>query len=413
MSISILQPGQTRTRKPRSPNFPIAGKLKPFGLYPLWAHVVLPGETLKSFSMKWRAVSMPVKHHLAGCWMETWLAYVKLTDIDRDLSNMFISDSYSTSGWTASSDNARYFTKTGQIAWIQKAVERVHDAYFMDPDETAREIDGVRKTKLSSVSWYQNAMFKPADDAPTGADVISDYQEMNAYLMMQQMQLTEITYERMLQQYGVTNVKTEEGWPEILRYARSWTLPVNTIDPSSGAPSSAWVWSDEVKGDKDKRFQEPGILVAMASVRPKMYQKHLSYSMLGELWGLSDFFPAYLLDDPTAGIKTLSSSNSVFHADHRTDAGDVDILFDQRDLLSHGEQFVNDFTQAPYALPLSTGLTAEDTADLADLRGEYASDTDIASLFVSGTASDQFVNYEGMAHCVISGHIKDTTTGGR
>jgi len=412
MSIKILQPGERRTRKRRTPNFPMAGVMKPFGLYPLMCHPVLPGETLNSFNMKYRCLSKPISHPLAGAWMETWLVYVKLTDLDRDLGNMFIDDTYSTTGYT-STGSSRYFTASGQIDWVKLCTERVHDAYFMDDSEIARTIDGVRQTKLSAMSWYQNCMFKPADDAPTGTDIGGDYAERDAFMMMQQMNMSELTYEKYLEQYGVSTIRRAEGDPEILRYARSWTLPVNTVEPTTGAPSSAWVWSDDVKADKDKRFSEPGFLLALGAVRPKMYQKHLATSMVGELWGFSDFFPAYTLEDPTAGIKTLSSSSAVFHADHRTDVGDKDLLIDSRDLLSHGEQFVNEFGGTPFPIPLSTGLTAEDADDNANLRGEYATSTDIDGMFVSATSTDKFCYYEGIAHAVISGHIQDTTPGGR
>mgnify|MGYP000166547624 CR=1 FL=1 len=413
MSISVLQPGAKRTRKKRSPNFPMAGVMKPFGLYPLMAHLVLPGETLNSFNMKWRCLSKPVAHPLAGAWLENWLVYVKLTDLDRDLGNMFIDDTYSTSGYTAASDSERYFTKTGQIDWIKLCCERIHDAYFMDDSETARTIDGVRQTKLSSMSWYQNCIFKPADDALDTTDVLDAYKEMDAYMMMQQMNMSELTYEKYLEQYGVSSVRAAEGDPEILRYSRSWTLPVNTVEPSTGAPSSAWVWSDEMKAEKDKRFNEPGFLICLGSVRPKMYQKHQEFSMVGNQWGFTDWFPAYNLEDPTAGIREMVSTDLVFHADHRTDVGDVNILYDHRDLLSHGEQFVNEWGQTPYALPLATGLLAEDASDNADLRGEYATSTDIDALFSSATSTDKFCFYEGIAHANITGHITDTTPGGR
>lgn len=412
-NIQVIQPGQNRTRKSRSPNFPVAGVLKPFGLYPIMAHPVLPGETLNSFSLKNRTLSMPIAHPLVGAWSETWLVYIKLTDLSRDLGNMFIDDTYSSAGYTAAADEDRYFTKSGQIDWIRLCSERFHDAYFMDDSETARTIDGVRQTKMSALSWYQNAMFRPADDAPSGVDIGADYAELSAFQMMQQMSMTEITYERYLEQYGVQSIRQAEGDPEILRYARSWALPVNTVEPTTGAPSSAWVWRDEVKMDKPKRFLEPGFVVAFSAIRPKMYQANLRYSMTGELWGFSDFFPAYTLADPTAGIKSLSTASPVFGSGFRTDAGDKELLIDTRDLLSHGEQFINDWTDLPYPLPKSTGLTGQDGDDNQDLRGEYANEADIAALFSSSTATSQFCYYEGIGHMNISGHIQDATTGGR
>ena len=91
MSMRVVTPGETRTRVQRQPNFPIAGSLKPYGLYPAMATPVLPGETLLDFEMKRRMLSMPVRHPLVGAWLETWLVYVKLTDIDPALAEMFVS----------------------------------------------------------------------------------------------------------------------------------------------------------------------------------------------------------------------------------------------------------------------------------------------------------------------------------
>lgn len=413
MNYQVLQPGMTRTRVSRTPNFPHCGVMKPFGLYPIWCHPVLPGETLVNFTNKWRVISKPINHPLAGSWLESWLVYVKLSDLSRDVTQQFIDDSYSTSGYVNSGGSERYYTADGQIDWIKLCTERFHDAYFMDDSETSRTIDGVRKVKMSAMSWYQNMMFKPADDALGTTDIFDAYKELDAYMMMQQMNMSELSYEKYLEQWGVKSVSLAEGDPEILRYARSWTLPVNTVEPSTGAPSSCWAWSDEVKAEKPKRFTEPGFLLFVSAVRPKMYQKHLANSFVGNMWGMTDWYPVYNLSDPTAGIRTIESTDPVFHADHRTDVGDVTLMYDHRDLLVHGEQFVNETGGTPYQIPLATGLTAQDADDNAALRGEYPADTDIAGLFVSATATDQFCYYDGIGRLTIRGHLQDTTPGGR
>ena len=65
MSLSIVTPGETRTRVSRSPNFPLAGTMKPYGLYPAMITPVLPGETLTEFEIKRRVLSMPPA---SACW---------------------------------------------------------------------------------------------------------------------------------------------------------------------------------------------------------------------------------------------------------------------------------------------------------------------------------------------------------
>ena len=407
--IQVMTPGQARTRINRRPSFPIAGGMVPFGLYPIFAHPVLPGETLENATVKFQARSAPIVNPLAGCWLEMWLVYVKLTDLSRDLGEMFISDTYSSAGWTAGSDNARTFVKSGQIDWVGKCLSRVHEAYFMDENETARTIDGVPQVKMSNQSWYQNMIFKPADEAVGTTDVFDTAEQLRGWQMLQQMQMDEITYEAYLRQYGVQSINAALGDPEILRYARSWTLPRNEIDATDGSPASAWLWSDDIMLDKPKRFDEPGFVICMGSVRPKMYEAGLQASFIGNLWGFTDWFPAYNLDDPTASVREIAANDTVFAPATYDLNGADSLLYDHRDLLSHGEQFLNGLDR--FRVPVTAAMdTSSGANDAASVRGEYAALADIQDLFTAeATAADYCVQYDGMGALRIAGHIRDTT----
>lgn len=402
-ALQVMRPGETRTRVNRTPNFPMTGVMKPFGLYPLMIHPVLPGETLEHFQTKVRVLSKPVKHPLAGAWLEHWLCYVKFTDLDRALGDMFISDSYSTAGHTIAANNERFFAKSGQIDWVGKCLRRIHAAYFAHANETVRLLDGVPQVKISAKSWYQNAIYQEAATVPNAASVETLEGQLSAFEMMRQMSMTELTYEKYLEEYGVQSVRGGIGEPEILRYARSWTMPTNTIEGSTGAPSSAWVWSDDMKVDKPKRFEEPGFLIQLACVRPKMYMGNIASSMVGTMWGFADWFPAYNLEEPSAGAKSIVAADAVV-----TGHGVTGIIYDHRDLLAHGEQFVNS-TTPPFAIPKATAPNFAVGQQPEDLRGEYATSTNIDDLFVSATATDKFCYYEGMSSARIRGHIRDFT----
>lgn len=406
LSTQVLNTGGRPTRHTRKPVFPIAGTMTPYGLYPILAHPVLPGETLQSASLKMKTVSMPLVNPIEGAWLETWLVYVKLTDIDPDLATQFIQDTTPTGLYGADSD--RYFAKTGQVAWIKNATLKFHEAYFKhetEPTEDLKTIDGVPRVKLNNRSWYQNMMFKPADDAVPTNDASDLYKHLSEYRILQQMSMVEMTYEKYLEQYGAKPAKETEGDPEILRFARSWVTPANTVDPSTGAPSSAWLWKDDVTLDKPKRFTEPGFVMAFATIRPKLYQANLASSLIGNQWGFSDWYPIYNQGDPTLGIKSIQTDDAVFAAGSRTDVGELEMIYDHRDLLAHGEQFVNNFSP-PYALPVTGALTMEDAAAPEDLRGEYPAQADINALF-AGT--DKVCYYGGMGFLTISGHVVDGT----
>jgi len=420
MSMRVVTPGETRTRVQRQPNFPIAGSLKPYGLYPAMATPVLPGETLLDFEMKRRMLSMPVRHPLVGAWLETWLVYVKLTDIDPALAEMFVSQDMPTTGYTASAANARYFTKAGQIDWIGLCMASIWDAYFADASEiggTRPTIDGVLMRGRKNVDWAHNLMFTP--DGMTAADLPSNPEaQLTGMQMMALAGMSELTYEKYLAQYSVSQKETADlqGKPEILRYVPSWTVPTNSIDPASGAPSSAWAWSDAFKAEKPMRFPEPGFLILVQSVTPKMFSDAFDATRLGGMWGFADWFPSYNLSDPAAGIVEINADDPAFLAAFGA-AADGGLLVDHRDLLTRGEAFVNHGWDAgPYRIPrISTQrVTAGDATPLQRLRGKYPSLDDVNALFVEHTATTpddkrRCCYYEGICSATIRGHVKDTT----
>lgn len=220
--------------------------------------------------------------------------------------------------------------------------------------------------------------------------------------------MTELSYESYLEQYGVQSTRLGIGEPELLRFTRSWTKPVNHVDPLTGIPSSAWVWNDAMKLEKDKRFEEPGFILQLACVRPKMYMAGQEFSMVSNLWGFSDWYPAYNLTDPTAGIKRIGTDDLVFKSDLNAAEGEVQMLYDHRDLLSHGEQFIND-PATYYSLPMSNGWSTVAAAANADVRGEYCLDTDGDALFLETPANREVCLYEGITGLTIAGHVQDTT----
>lgn len=409
MAIQIVQPGQTRTRTTRTPNFPIAGTIQPQGIYPLVALPVLPGETLTRMQTKIRLISRPISHPLVGSWYEGWLFYVKLTDLDRALGEMFIRDDVSTEGHTAATAKARFFTTPGQIDWVQKCYDRIIEAYFVNEDETPPMIDGVAMAKLQNVWWGQNLTF--IEEGANPQEELENLERgIDPYQMAKMMGMSELSYEQYLKQYGVQSIKTEVGKPEVLRYWRSWTQPSNTIDPVTGTPSSAFSWNEDIKAEKDIYFREPGFLIALQAVRPKFYMPQLTSSMLGEMWGFSDWFPAHQLNQVGYGVKHISSLDGLFK--NVNGSADRPLWYDRSDYLSHGEQFVNDWLDGP-KLPTANGLSFADGASQSSVRGEYPTEADVDGIFKSAaTRNDKIVYYEGICQMTIRGHVQDQTPRG-
>lgn len=408
-SIQVVTGQEARTRKTRTPNFPVAGTMQPTGIYPLFVHPVLPGETLTRMNLKQRIVSRPVNNPLAGSWYEGWLMYVKLTDLNRALGEMFITNDFSTSGYTAASTDQRFFTQSGEIDWVRLCYDRIIETYFVDEDATAPTIDGVAQAKLQNMWWGQNLTFQADISDPAVPSNVSDVTpDVSAFEMARIMGMSEITYEDYLKQYGVQSIRAELGRPEVLRYWRSWKQPVNTVEPSTGEPTSAWIWSEDIRAEKDIYFREPGFLVGMHAIRPKFYLGQVRHSRVQDMWGFKDWFPAYNAADPSASIQAISSADAIFESSV-LHTGDPDLWVDHADLLMHGEQFVNDFTDGP-TLPLANGLSFDTGAANHELRGEYATEADVDALFVSSAARDnKLCYYEGIAMLTLRGHVTDNT----
>ena len=401
--IQIVQPGQSKSRVNRNPNFPLQGGLKAMGLYPIAMHPVLPGESLKSLSCKTTVVSAPTKSPLSGAWLERFDFYVRLTDIDRTLADMFIGQLNDPTGFQASVDRPQYFTKAGQIDYCYLATKRVVEHYFKDEGQPDRFLTGtdIFETKLIRQD-FSESMIKatdvPAPTVSTDADEIAP--EHQAFLMMRQMGMQNLSYDEYLRTYGVRSVNVEEGKPELLHYRRYFSQPSNVIDPTTGAPTGAFYWKVDEKADKPKLFKEPGFVISYMCFKPKVYDTGQVSSVSASMWGFADFMPSYTLPDPAAGIEKVSLDNMPFFSATGTD----EYYIDRRDLLSHGEQFSN-----------GLGRLGQSSANLRDFsgteweaRGQYLP-SDAGVFADSVDAADRLCDYEGLLTMNIAGHIQDNT----
>lgn len=410
-SFQIVDPGQTKTRIQRRPNFALRGVIQPMGLYPYFFTPVLPGETLDKHTLKATIVSAPLADPLGGAWLETWLYYVRITDIDPALADMFIGQLTSTSGYTAGGDQPRYFTKTGQIEWCKRATEAIHNTQFINEGETpVAHPDAVRMIKRINSDVFESTIQIPAGD--TDSSFAGDSQgepmtpQQEAYLRMKNMGMGIASYDEYLRMYGLKaeEVPRAAGVPELLAYRRYWSQPSNVIDPSTGAPTGAWYWKVDEENTKAKRFVEPGFVIGLWAVRPKLLDSKHVWPVASSLWGFEDWMPVYTLDDPAAGIKTIDANSQPFVTE--VISSTVNLMFDMRDLFALGEQFVNGTGRFP---PAKTSYRAwNGTATNPELRGEYVASADLDALWADDEAAEG-LDYDGIASLVIKGHVKDRT----
>ena len=102
---------------------------------------------------------------------------------------------------------------------------------------------------MLGANWYQNAVFTPANVAPVATDVEALDEQISQTQLGRLGDMIELTYDRWVEEWGVEPKERTEGVPEILRYFREWTLPTNTVEPTTGVPTSCWTWSGKLDGE--------------------------------------------------------------------------------------------------------------------------------------------------------------------
>jgi len=406
MKVQLVNSREPAMRRAiRAPQHSFNLRVQPWQMAPFYIAPVLPGETMKNLRLMSRIVSDPIKDKLTGWWCEYYFFYVKHRDLDigDQLVQMHLSQAYDTSPLNSAA-NAKHFHNAGGINFVGKCLDAVKLWYFRDDGEAEpAAIDTLPPAKIAVDGWWESlkkASNMPAndhelpgdnpqipDDAPAG--FATQYAHWEA---MRAANLTAATFEDYLASFGVRMPQDESGEeeykrPELIRYVRRFTFPTNTVEPTTGVPSSAAVWSIEERADKDRFFKEPGFLFGVQVVRPKVHLSGVTGTLTSFMGKAYDWLPAILQDLPFMSLKSFATATGPAPV-----AFAEDYWVDMRDLLLHGENFINnpDFKNTA-ALPTVAGNV------------RYATEADAAALFVA--PASKYVRSEGIVTAAIASPV--------
>lgn len=394
-------------RKMRRPKHTFNIRFRPYQIVPFAVAPVLAGETLKNANWKGRLVSDPLATNMMSAlipwWVQTFVFYVKLRDllIDSDIEAMMLEGVP-----MPQNDAANAYSFHGdatRIDWTKRAYERVVAEYFRDEGEavSASVIDGI--PAAAAIGYGDNFFENIALDTtlvpdnndlqnPRDPSVMDKYAEQ--YERMRAMRLVEMSFEEWLGTYGVKVADpVEKNKPELIRYTSNWTYPTNTVEPSTGIPSTAVVHSIDESADKDRFFTEPGILISVVLAKAKIYplnQTSSGISMLDDAYG---WLPALLRDELHTSLAKFDTGTGPFK--NIT----TDYWLDRRDLFVHGDHFRNWSPAAAGANYVSLPTNGGDRKyiDLAAVRS-FFKDAD-------GTAPDaNYLYLDGIINFNIAGH---------
>lgn len=384
-------------RRNRSPEHVFQLRHRPYQIQPFLIAPVLPGETLKNGLMQARVVTDPIKNPLIGWHVEYYFFYVKHRDMPNSATwqTMVMQADYDTSARNVAAKVEHYHYATS-IDWVAECLEPVTNHYFRGFGETmaTASIGNLPAAAINRDSWMDSlideTLLPEGGDPQTTPDGAEDLNRlMLMYEHLRAMKLYEGTYEDWLKSYGVRPAAVEvPGKPELIRYVKDWSYPSNTVDPTSGTPSSAVSWAVQERFDKDRFFKEPGFIFGVTIARPKVYfgkQKGYAASMMNDAFS---WLPAVLRDQAAVSLKEFAAAAGPLQG-NTTNGYWVDV----RDLFIYGDQFVN------FALTeTDAGLMALPTTAL---QKRYPSSADVDALFKSASPANQ-VRQDGVCRLTVA-----------
>lgn len=401
----------TAGRKIRRPTHTWNTVQHPWAITPFMIAPVIPGETMRNAVFQARAVSSPIKNDLIGWWLEHYVFYVKIRDLEArdDLTEMFVQPDWQIpAGLKDNTANPLlYHNGRNRINWPKLCLERVVQEYFRDEDEPvyAGTYAGLPLAKANTESVFDSLMSEDDYNVPGDVDVDADEdgiitareveEAKRQWELLRSMNLTEATYEDFIRSFGIRGKVTEKvdpHRPELIRYEKSWTYPSNTVEVD-GIRSVA-SWSQNFRADKDRFFPEPGFIFGVTVFRPKIYLANQSAAAVSLMDHIQTWLPAVLRDDPTTSLIHVPDGTGPITDDP---AG---YFVDIRDLLLRGDQWVNHalYTNG-VAFPKAT-----------DFDKEYVAAADITGLFPGATDAERVLRQDGIATFMIaSAESRDLT----
>ncbi len=393
----------------RRPQHPFHLRQKAWQITPFLLAPVLPGETMKNLLLQSRVVTDPIKNSMIGWWIEYFIFYVKHRDMANrsDYESMMLDPNYDISARFSAARIKHYHYGT-TINWVDECLITVVDNYFRDEGEGVYTfaLDGEPVASINDQSWLDSVINQADLPDQAEVDIVVGVDDkitateiegaMRQWEFLRSSNMTNMSYEDFLATYGVRPASVDHHRPELIRFIREWTYPSNTIDPASGAATSACSWAVAERADKNRFFPEPGFIFGVCLARPKVYKQPQLGSAAGLLTDAFSWLPAIMLDDPATSLKLVAQGTGPLPLN--TDAGGY--VVDVRDIFLYGDQFVNFVLTDTDANLIGLPTIA--------LQKRYPIEADADELFVTPATAD-LIRQDGIVSLSIAGMQVDAT----
>lgn len=346
-------------------------------LQPCFIAPVLPGETLERLSLQARVVTAPVKSRLVGYWLEYFFFYVPFRQMPdaTNLVAMFIDPTITLSPTAAAAH--RYYDGRG-YDFVTQCLQVVTQEWFRREGESwsAFTIRANRPAASLGIDQFSDSLIDTTvlpDGGALGANQEADYRakmllEYRRMLRTQGSDGGTMDYEEILSSYGAYVQKAKErDRPELIRYVREWTYPTNTVEPTTGVPTTAASWGITDSADKARAFTEPGFIFGVTCVRPKVYMSNQTSAASTMLDRAQRWLPPMM--DEMFMEKSLAEFTATEGPFGKTTGGFTNgYWLDVHDLFNYGDQYLDGIAAngAVIALPTVGQVIRYATLAMAD-----------------------------------------------
>ena len=252
-------------------------EIQPFLLAP-----VLPGETLSGLTLQSRVVTPPLKSRVVGWWLEYYIFYVPFRQMPdaANLVAMFVDPTVTLS--TSSALARSYYDGRG-YDFASQCLQVVTQEWFRREGEnwSSFTIRANRPAASHGIDNFFDSMIDNTVLTDGGVVPATSYSSLERNLAVTEYRRKlremgsdggQVDYEEVLATYGASIKKAAaRDRPELIRYIREWTYPTNTVEPTTGTPTTAASWAVNDRADKRRAFTEPGFIFGVQVIRPKVY----------------------------------------------------------------------------------------------------------------------------------------------
>lgn len=404
-------------RRMRRPQHSFSLKSRPWRLDPFLIAPVLPGETLKNGLIQYRAVSSRLKSPLVGWWSETYIFYVKHRDLTSQaatLTNMHLDATTDVTPLrNAGASTGRYHAANG-MDYVNFCLQRVVEEYFREEEDgawNANLLDGIPMVCIGKNTGFESLRDQTAVAVTQDEELPGEVTEIpygvnaswaNYYAQwenMRSLKQTSKSFEDWLAEWGVhtPEVIERENKPELLRYIREWQYPTNTVEPTTGVPTTALSVSVSERMDKDRFFKEPGFIFGVQCFRPKVYFSNQKGCLAEFLDDAYSWLPPVVADQTWTSLKNFAFNAGPLNGV----AASGGYWIDMRDLFVFGDQFVN------YDL-VADGTGSHVVLPDANYKSRFATSAMADALFAAAAPAN-VIRTDGVVSLSILGKIGNET----